>query len=84
MSEKIKIKQGDTDVKNNIIVFGTLDTEGRDDDKDTWNSLQFMGETDESEAHLKLRKEPSKEALDKIKRSSIGAKIFEAFNMKTA
>lgn len=85
MSEKINnFNQGDTDVKNNIIDFRALDTEGREDDKNTWNSLQYMGETDENEAHFELRKEPSEEALDKIKGASIGVKIFEAFDMKVA
>lgn len=84
MSEKININQGDTDVKNNIIDFSALDTEERDDDKNKWNSPQYLGESDENEAHFVLRREPSEEALDRIKGTSIGAKIFEAFNRNAA
>ncbi len=84
MSEKINTNQGDTNVKNNIIDFSTIETKDRTDDVETWNSLRFMGETDENEARYESPEEPSKEALDRIKRASVGAKIFEAFNMKAA
>lgn len=84
MSEKLNSNQGDTDVRNNIIDFSTLETEDRADDAETWNSMQFMGETDDDERQHKLTKQPSQEVLDNIKRTSVGAKVFEAFNMKAA
>lgn len=87
MSEKININQGETDVKNNIIDFSTLETAGREDDRDTWNSMQLFGESDGKEADYKSPTHLSSEAMQKLKTAKsgrIGAKIFDALNMKAA
>lgn len=77
---KIKIKQGDTDVKNVIIDFSTLDTEDREDDKNTWNSMQFLCETDGKEAGYKSPKVVSEETVRRIKNTKVMARAFEALS----
>lgn len=84
MSEKININQGDTDVKNAIIDYSTLETIGREDDMATWNAMQLFGEDDGKEARYQSPKQVSDEALRKLKGAKIGAKIFEVLEMKVA
>ena len=84
MSEKININQGDTDVKNNIIDFSTLETMSREDDRETWNAMQLYGEDDGKEAKYQSSDQISEEALRKLKSAKIAAKIFGAFEMKIA
>lgn len=80
MSAKINTNQGETDVRNKIIDFSTLDTEGRDDDKNTWNSMQFLCETDGKEAGYQSPKVVSAETVRRIKKTKVMARVFEALN----
>lgn len=84
MSEKINTNQGDTDVKNKIIDFSTLETEDRADDMTTWNAMQLFGEDDGKEAKYQSPEQASEEALRRLKSAKIGAKIFGVFNTKIA
>ncbi len=77
---KIKTKQGDTDIKNDIIDFSTLDTEGREDDRDTWNSMQFLCETDGKEAGYKSPIMVSEETVRRIKNAKVMVRAFEALS----
>ncbi len=77
---KINHKQGVTNVKNNIIDFSAIDTEERDDDKNTWNSMQFLCETDGKEAGYKSPKVVSEETVRRIKNAKVMVRAFEALS----
>lgn len=84
MSEKVKFNQGDTDVKDNIIVYDTLETEDHNDDKETWNAMQPYGEDDREEMNYQSPNEASWEAKLMMRRANLGKGILREFDAKVA
>lgn len=87
MSEKIKTKIGeDTDVRNNIIDFSTLDTEDREDDE-AWDSLKYLCKSDSEEANYESPRTISQEAerrISALRARILGGRAKDAYNMKAA
>lgn len=84
-----KIKTGEnTDVMlGKVINFRTIETESRDDDNESWNSLQFYGEDDGKESQYQSPTKVSSEALSRIKEAKakkIGYSVLGAMRAKVA
>lgn len=79
MKNTININKGATNVKReNIIDFDTIDTKDREDDFNTWNSMQLYGEDDAKELAYESKKRISKDAAERIKSRKIGYTILGA------
>lgn len=78
MSENpnINTNQGETNVNNKIIDFGPLETESREDDKDTWNSMQLFGEDDGKESIYQSPRELSDETRQRLGAARAGKEQF--------
>lgn len=87
MRNNIKINTGEqTNVRNNIIDFSPLDTESLEDDKETWNAMQLMGD-DREEMNYKPPVEISELArkrIAKLQAKIAGKKTIDIFNMEAA
>lgn len=88
MRNNIKINTGEqTNVRNNIIDFSPLDTESREDDKMSWDSLEYMGPDDREEMNYKPPVEISelaKKRIAKLQAKIAGKKTIDIFNMEAA
>lgn len=92
MSEKLKTqKGGKSDVKMNAIIdFAPLETKTRKDDKESWNSMQFYGESDIGEADYvspsdeKVTAGARERILQFQKARSLGKKAIEAAMLNVA
>lgn len=78
MSEKLKIRRGDTaDVREEIIDFGPLETASRDDDG-AWNAMKLYGEDDKEEGVYQPSKALSPKELEAVLKRAKAAKIGQS------